>query len=475
MKNLKVSKYLHFQQVANDIYVGWNRFFPSIFIFNTSARELLDHIRDNKPLETDEEMECIIKEFEKYKFVYQGEVDPSRQDFLNMVRQHLDELSQRAKDFYRLEEDYSTLKIVNDVCNLNCSYCVNAHQPAGRTKPGIKKNFPGKPRIIDDCVDQFFARKIKRGVEEVTITFNGGEILVDWQIIKNMVQRISQKYPGIKINCRMNTNLTLLTEEMAEFFDRYHFKINVSIDGYREVHDKTRKYSSGRGSFDDIIKKIAIYRKTNKIDTIKTFQGTIEHIDEFQPEQVYQMEKYGFAAARLAPNLLNCSEDDGKEKAKLMGRFLELNSQNQFQVTELLFTKVKKGINQKEYKFSMNCPGLGGLSKIGFEINITTLCVSHLCGFIRHLAVPIKNLGYDIYNPELWQVSHEFIKQRMASMLKNCIHCPLLALCRGGCILSGLDSQNRVNKAACAYQQEIWKIYLKKAYQDRKGQEPIRE
>jgi len=298
---------------------------------------------------------------------------------------------------------------------------------------------------------------------------------VDWWIIKNMVQRISQKYPGIKINCLMNTNLTLLTEEMAKFFDQYHFKINVSIDGYREAHDKTRKYSSGRGSFDDIIKKIALYRETNKIDTIKTFQGTIEHIDDFQPEQVYQMEKYGFTAARLAPNLLNCSEGDGRKKAKLMGRFLELNSQHQFQVTELLFTKVKKGINQEEYKFSMNCPGLSGFPKIGFEINITTLCVSHLCGFIRHLAVPIKNLGYDIYNPKLWEVSYEFIKGRMESVLKNCMECELVGICLGGCIMSGLDNENRLNKAACAYQQEIWKIYLKKAYRDRKGQEPSRE
>lgn len=266
----------------------------------------------------------------------------------------------------------------------------------------------------------------------------------------------------------MNTNLTLLTEEMAEFFGSYHFKINVSIDGYKEAHDRTRKYRSGKGSFDDIIKKIALYRKTNKIDTIKTFQGTIEHVDDFQPEQVYRMEKYGFVAARLAPNLLNCPGADGKKKAKLMGRFLELNSKQQFQVTELLFTKVKQGINQREYRFSMNCPGLSGLPKIGFEINITTLSVSHLCGFIRRLAVPIKDLGCDIYNPKLWQVSYEFIKQRMASMLENCIQCPLLALCRGGCILSGLDSQNRINKAACAYQQEIWKIYLKKAYRDRK-------
>lgn len=469
MKNLNVSKYLHFQQVDNDIYVGWNRFFPSIFIFNTSALELLDGIRKNKPLETNNEIKYFLKEFKKYKFIYEGELDPSQKDFMNMVQQHFDKLNQRARDFYRLEEDYSALKIVNDVCNLNCSYCINTYQPPGNANAGIKKNFPDRNRIINHCVDQFFTRKIKKGIHEVSITFNGGEILVDWKIIKNMVKRISRKYPEIKIKYEMNTNLTLLTEEMAMFFNRYHFKVNVSIDGYKEAHNKTRKYHNGRGCFDDIIKKIELYRKINNIDTIKTFQGTIEYIKDFQPEQVYKMEKYGFVGARLAPNLLNCSGDDGKKKAKLMGRFLELNSRHQFQVTELLFTKVKQGINQREYQFSMNCRGLSGLPKLGFEINITTLSVSHLCGFIRHLAVPFKNLHYDIYNPKLWQVSYNFIKQRMESMLKNCIECPLLALCRGGCILSGLDTQNRVNEAACAYQQEIWKIYLEKAYQERKG------
>ncbi|MGD2092168.1 MAG: radical SAM protein [Candidatus Aminicenantes bacterium] len=469
MKNLKVSKYLHFQPVDHDIYVGWNRFFPSIFIFNRPALELLHRIRDDKPLQTNEEIKYYLKEFKKYKFIYEGECDPSQKDFLNMVQQHLDELNQRAADFYRLKEDYSALSIVNDVCNLDCPYCINRYQQSPKKGTGLKNNSRYKRRIIYDCVDQFFARKIKKGIGEVSIAFNGGEILLDWKIIKDMVQRISQKYPGIKVNYQMNTNLTLLTEAMARFFDRYHFKVNVSIDGYKEAHDKTRKYHNGRGSFDDIIKKIELYRKTNNTDSIKAFQGTIENIDDFQPEAVYKMKKYGFVTARLAPNLLNCSEGDGKKKAKLMGRFLALNSQHQFQVTELLFTKVKQGINQKEYQFSLNCPGLSGPPKKGIEINITTLSVSHLCGFIPHLAIPIKTLSYDIYHPQLWQVSYEFINQRKESMLKNCIECPLLALCRGGCILSGLDTQNRVNKAACAYQREIWKIYLKKAYQDRKG------
>lgn len=468
MKNLKVSNYLHFQEVDKDIYIGWNRFFPSIFILNTAALDLLDRIKQNTPIKPNEKIEYFLKEFKKYKFVYEGESDPFKTDFLKTVNQHIDELDQRAKDFYRSGEDYSTLRIVNDECNLNCSYCVNNHVHSPKKFARIKKNSRDKLHLVNDCVEQFMARKIKNGVGEVSIFFNGGEILVDWMIIKNIVQRVSQKYRDIKINWEINTNLTRLSEEIANFFNRYQFKVNISIDGYREVHDKTRKYRNGKGSFDDIIKNVELYRMTNEIDSLKSFQGTIENPDRFRPEEVYKMEKYGFLSARLAPNLLNVPEEDGKKKAKIMGKFLELNTRNQFQVSELIFTKVKNKINQNEYQFSFNCRGLSGLPKLSFEINITRLSVSHLCCFIEETAVPVEQLQYDIYNPKLWQVSNKFIKSRMDSVLKNCLECPLAALCTGGCILSGLDSQNHLNKAACAYQKEIWAIYLNKAYRDRK-------
>ena len=106
------------------------------------------------------------------------------------------------------------------------------------------------------------------------------------------------------------------------------------------------------------------------------------------------------------------------------------------------------------------------LYRIGLELNLSTLSLSHLCGFVPGAALPIEELGYDIYNPKLWEVSYEFIKGRMESVLKLCMECELVGICLGGCIMSGLDNENRLNKAACAYQKEMWKIYVKKAYED---------
>ena len=465
---------MHFLPVDKETYIGWNRYFPSIFILNESALDLLDHIKNNKPMEDVDpaEIEYFLNEFKKYNFIYEGEgdsdEDPSRKNFLDMVKQKLNEPDRNAKEFFRQKKDYEALNIVNNECNLACSYCVINHKTKCAGK-GLKKKGADKLEIINRCIDQFISRKIENGIHEAKIFFNGGEMLIEWELIKQIVRRISKKYKNMKIDYGINTNLTLLTEEMAGFFNRNNIDVYISIDGYRKAHNRTRKYHNGKGSFDDIIEKAAIYRKYNKEKGLKSFQGTFEYPDEFEPEEVYKMSEYGFDNARLAPNLLNVSEADAKKKAQIMREFLKLNSRHkhQFQVTELLFTKAKKKINQREFQFSFNCPGLSGLPKPGIEMNLSTLSLSHLCGFIPRAAVPIEELGYNIYNPKLWEVSYQFIKERMETLLKNCMECELVSICSGGCILSGIDNENRLNKAACVYQKEMWKIYVKKAYEDR--------
>lgn len=467
MNNLNVSEYLHFLPVDKDIFIGWNRYFPSIFILNDAALELMDRIKYNKPIEMDEDIEEYLEEFKKYKFLYEGdplEGDPSRKNFENLVREEVKKPDRYAEEFYKQEKDYSELKIVTDDCNLACAYCVNDY---GRTPGGIKKRDEERLKTVQMCVDQFMERKIRNGVKKTKLFFNGGEILVEWELVKELVERISKKYYDMEVEYSLNTNLTLLTEEMARFFNRHNFKVHISIDGYGEAHDRTRKYNNGKGSFDDLLEKVELYRKYNK-EGMKSFQGTIEFPETFDPEEVYKMEKYGFVSARLAPNLLNCPKQDALKKAQLMGKFLKLNDRHDFQVTELVFNQLKRKVNQQEYKFTFNCRGLSALYGTALEFNLSTFALSYLCGFVHDTAIPFEELGYDIYNPKLWDISYKFIKGRMDSLFENCMDCPLAGICVGGCIMAGLDNQNRLNKAACAYQEEMWKIYAQKAYDDSK-------
>ncbi|UCH93849.1 MAG: radical SAM protein [Candidatus Aminicenantes bacterium] len=467
MKDINVSEYLYFQQVDtdNDISVGWNRFFPTIFILNRFALELLEAVKNKKKIDQDDETRTFFKELFKYKFIYDTQQDQSQEDFLKMIDDQLSLVKEKGDNFCRLKNGYEGMDIFTDECNLTCPYCVNQYK---RKHAAVKKDFSQRLEIINRCIDQYVSQRLANASESkpVRIFFNGGEILLEWETIKAVVCRLSETYKGIPFEFEMNTNLTLMTEEIAEFLSQHNFKVHISIDGYGRAHNRTRRYHNGKGSFADLLKKLKMYRELSKKNPITVFQGTIEYIDDFEPEKVYEMESHGFLNARLAPNLLNVPEEDALQKAELMGKFLELNTRYRFQVTELFFSKAKDRINQDEYRFSFNCRGLSCLPIMTLNLNISTLRVSQLCAYVPEASMPLEDLGYDIYNKKLWEVSCRFIKQRMEAIKKYCLDCHLVGLCSGGCIYTGLDNENQLNKSACAFQKKLWSIYINKVYSD---------
>ncbi len=285
---------------------------------------------------------------------------------------------------------------------------------------------------------------------------------MDWPLIKWIVETISRKYGDLDVRYYLNTNMTIMSEEIARFFEKHRFDVDISIDGYPGAHDKTRRYYNGKGSFENIIKNLAILRENYKTLQLKAFQGTIDRTDDFECEEVYQMKRYGFTSARLAPNLLYISEEEAIKKARIMGEFLDLNARHDFKVGDGYFDNMKNLINLPQYAFFFNCFGLTGFPKVGLYFNISNLRISQLCNFISWTSVPFKDVDEDIYNPKIWQISSRFIQNRVDTLLKTCMECELVGICRGGCIVNGLDKNNQINKAACAYQKELWKIFLKK-------------
>ena len=65
------------------------------------------------------------------------------------------------------------------------------------------------------------------------------------------------------INFLINTNATLISEEIVELFRKYRFRVTVSIDGYREIHDENRIYHNGKGSFSMVTEKIGMLKNNN--------------------------------------------------------------------------------------------------------------------------------------------------------------------------------------------------------------------
>ena len=136
-------------------------------------------------------------------------------------------------------------------CNLGCAYCYASQGEFG----GPAKNMSRDEAL--KAVD-LLAGSAAPGAR-LNLAFLGGEPLVNRAVLRDATRRAAElaKSRGAKIGFSITTNGTLLTEDDAEFFERFGFAVTISVDGPREVHDALRPYKGGAGSFDALMRRAA--------------------------------------------------------------------------------------------------------------------------------------------------------------------------------------------------------------------------
>jgi len=147
------------------------------------------------------------------------------------------------------EKRYDTYPIksctidVTEACNLACTYCFTW----GNTNRVLDLKL-GK-EIVD-----FFFDHVDPKDNHYELSFWGGEPLLQYRLVKLLILYAERK--SKKVVFGGTTNGLLLDKEKLEFFRDHKGKFMISIDGVKEVHDKYRVYKDGRGSWDDLKRRI---------------------------------------------------------------------------------------------------------------------------------------------------------------------------------------------------------------------------
>jgi organic radical activating enzyme len=75
----------------------------------------------------------------------------------------------------------------------------------------------------------------------ITVNFNGGEPLLDFPLLKFMVEEFQKN--GIN-KFSVSTNFTLVSDETLDFLAANNFSIQLSVDGKKSAHDAFRAFQS---------------------------------------------------------------------------------------------------------------------------------------------------------------------------------------------------------------------------------------
>ena len=137
-------------------------------------------------------------------------------------------------------------------CNMNCIYCHASSVPEN------KKGYDMDKKTAKKVVDFIF----KSPNKSITIEFQGGEPLLNWNIVKYITNYSLNKNKTEKKELRLAlvTNLVEMDENKLDFLIKKGVSICTSLDGPKIVHDYNRRYLNG-SNYEKVVKWI---KKINK-------------------------------------------------------------------------------------------------------------------------------------------------------------------------------------------------------------------
>jgi len=150
------------------------------------------------------------------------------------------------------------IKPVSGNCNLRCKYCFYRSLSEER-----KVESYGLMCI--ETLENLVQKVLKYAEHSCCFAFQGGEpTLAGLNFYEKLIE-FEQEYNinNITISNAIQTNGIVINEAWAKFFSKNKFLVGLSLDGTREINDAFRVTSSGKGSFQRILKTTHLFDKYN--------------------------------------------------------------------------------------------------------------------------------------------------------------------------------------------------------------------
>lgn len=193
------------------------------------------------------------------------------------------------------------LHIAHD-CNLACRYCF-AEEGEYHGRRALMSLEVGK-KALDFLIANSGTRR------NLEVDFFGGEPLMNWQVVKDLVAygREQEKLHDKNFRFTLTTNGVLLDDEVMEFCNKEMGNVVLSIDGRQEVHDRMRPFRRGAGSYELIVPKFQKFAESRNQDKYYV-RGTFTHHNLDFAADVLHLADLGFKQISVEPVVAPPSED----------------------------------------------------------------------------------------------------------------------------------------------------------------------
>jgi len=367
--------------------------------------------------------------------------------YQNNILYSKDDYEQFAKNSVSAPVKAMCLHIAHD-CNLRCEYCFASTGDfgVGRKLMTLETGKLAIDFLLENSGDR----------ENLELDFFGGEPLMNWEVVKQIViyAREKEKDYNKKFRFTITTNGVLLDDEKIDFINKEMYNVVLSIDGRKSVNDKVRKHINGTGCYDEIMDK---YKRLVEKREGKDYyvRGTFTKYNLDFSEDVMHFADCGFEQISVEPVI-----SDPKEPYAIVEKDLPvIFAEYEKLALKMIDLNKKKFCNFFHFMIDLDqgpcaIKRLRGCSCGNEYVAITPDADIYPCHqFVGQEQFKMGNLGDKTFNNE---IKDYFSKSHIYSK-PECLNCWAKFYCSGGCNANNFYSTgdiHSVNRLSCELQKK---------------------
>ena len=330
------------------------------------------------------------------------------------------------------------LHIAHD-CNLACRYCF-AEEGEYHGRRELMTFEVGK-KALDFLIENSGNRR------NLEVDFFGGEPLMNWQVVKDLVAygREQEKIHDKNFRFTLTTNGVLLNDEIMEFANKEMGNVVLSIDGRREVNDHMRPFRNGTGSYDLIVPKFQKFAESRNQDKYYV-RGTFTHFNLDFSKDVLHLADLGFQQISVEPVVAESSEAYAIREEDLPTLFAEYDA-----LAAEMVERKKSGKDFNFFHFMIDLEGgpcvakrLSGCGSGTEYLAVTPWGDLYPCHqFVGNEKFLMGNVWEGVKNTELrdeFKCCNVYAKEK-------CRNCFAKFYCSGGCAANSYNFHGHINDA----------------------------
>jgi len=266
---VKFSKYNVITEVDGEKSVIFNTLRRKYYILDKEKKDMIRNLKGDLNRESFTVEEAgIIKKLAKTGMVISDDVDEL--EIYKGYERYLD----NQEDTYAM-----VVKMTLD-CNFRCIYCDQLHQE-------MKIDEQTENSIIKHIT------KVVPNIKNLQLWWFGGEPLLEMDAIKRMTKKIKALCGehNVKYSASVTSNGYLIDDDYINAIEELSItKMQITLDGTKEFHDKCRPHENGAGTYEKVIKSLVNLAKKDinlnfRINVNKENYDSINELFEEVPQE----------------------------------------------------------------------------------------------------------------------------------------------------------------------------------------------